>query len=328
MRLVAVGSWSLVLTCFAMPLVRYAAMHWGFVDRPAGPLKPQTRAVPYGGGIAIALGVGVALSWARPGLLIVPVAGAIAVFLLGVVDDVRGVSPLPRLIVELLAGSTLVALWPGAASNWLSVVGTGLCCAILGSASMNAFNMTDGSDGLSGTVGVCAAGGLLVGWLLAGETVPAGIAAAFCGSIVGFLIFNWPPARVYLGDSGAYLIGFMLTALCIPALSSWHAVVGVMCIMALFELELIGSIFRRMYGHRRLTEGDRRHIYDVLRMRPGQSASRVDVLYGIIGLVSSGIGVLVWRGAPAILGLAWLAILCILVVLVYRRPWSERMVVT
>lgn len=193
---------------------------------------------------------------------------------------------------------------------------------------MNAFNMTDGSDGLSGTVGLCAAGGLLAGWLLAGEAVLAGIAAAFCGSIVGFLIFNWPPARVYLGDSGAYLIGFVLTALCIPALSSLHAAVGVICIMALFELELIGSIFRRMYGHQRLAEGDRRHIYDVLRMWPGQSASRVDLLYGIFGLVSSGMGILVWRGAPAILGIAWLAVLCILVILVYRRLWSERTLVT
>jgi len=317
MSLVVVGSWSLALTCIAMPLVGYAAMHWGFVDRPAGLLKPQVRPVPYGGGIAIALGVSVALSWSQSGLSIVPVAGAIAVFCLGVVDDVRGVNPLPRLIVELLAGSTLVALWPSAVSNWPSMVGISFCCAILGSASMNAYNMTDGSDGLSGTVGLCAAGGLLVGWLLAGETVLAGIAAASCGGIVGFLIFNWPPARVYLGDSGAYLMGFLLTALCIPALSSWHAVVGVMCIMSLLELELTGSILRRILGHRGLTGGDRGHIYDVLHLRLGQSATRIDVLYGLIGLISSGIGILVWRGAPTILGLIWLAVLSVLVVLLY-----------
>jgi UDP-GlcNAc:undecaprenyl-phosphate GlcNAc-1-phosphate transferase len=321
----AVGCASLVVTCITMPLVRYAAVHWGFVDRPDGSLKPQTRAIAYGGGIAVVIGMSVALLWSRLVLPVIPAVGAVMVLLLGVVDDAVGVRPLGRLVVGLLAGSTLLVLWPFAVSQWSSAVLAGTCCAVLASTSMNAYNMTDGSDGLSGTVGLFAAGGLLVGWLLAGETVLMSIAAASCGSIVGFLIFNWPPARVYLGDSGAYWMGFLLTALCIPALSSWHAVVGIMCIMALLELELLASILRRILGHRGLTRGDRGHIYDVLHLRLGQSATRIDVLYGLIGLISSGIGVLVWRGVPAILGLAWLAVLSVLVVLLYRwsRPEEE-----
>jgi len=318
---------SLALTCLAMPLVRWVAMRWGFVDRPAGPLKPQMRAIPYGGGIAIAVGMSVVLSWARPGLPVIPVIGAMMVLLLGIVDDAVDVRPLGRLVVGLLAGITLLVLWPFAVSQWSSAVLTGTCCAVLASASMNAYNMTDGSDGLSGTVGLFAAGGLLVGWLLAGETVLMSIAAASCGSIVGFLIFNWPPARVYLGDAGAYWMGFLLTALCIPALSSWHAVIGVTCIMALLELELLASILRRILGHRGLTGGDRGHIYDVLHLRLGQSATRIDVLYGLIGLISSSIGILVWRGGPTMLGLTWLAVLSILVVLLYRWSRPEKGVV-
>lgn len=327
MNVFAIGCLSLILTCITMPLVRWAAVRWRFVDRPAGPLKPQTRAIPYGGGIAIAVGMSVVLSWVRPGLPIIAVIGAVMVLLLGIVDDAVGVRPLGRLVVGLLAGSTLLVLWPFAVSQWSSAVLAGTCCAVLASASMNAYNMTDGSDGLSGTVGLFAAGGLLVGWLLAGETVLMSIAAASCGSIVGFLIFNWPPARVYLGDSGAYWMGFLLTALCIPALSSWHAVVGIMCIMALLELELLASILRRILGHRGLTGGDRGHIYDVLHLRIGQSATRIDVLYSLIGLISSGIGILVWRGAPAILGLVWLAVLSVLVVLLYRWSRPEKGVV-
>ncbi len=324
----AIGCLSLIVTCTAMPLVRYAAMRWGFVDRPDGPLKPQPRVVPYGGGMAIAAGVSVVVLGARLDVPVVPVVGAIVVFLLGMVDDLCGVKPLQRLIVELVAGSTLGVLSPTAASHWASMAGAGVSCAILGSASMNAYNMTDGSDGLSGTVGLFAAGGLLVGWLLAGEPVLASIAAASCGGIVGFLIFNWPPARVYLGDSGAYWMGFLLTALCVPALSSWNAVVGVMCIMALLELELLASVLRRMRGHQELAGGDRRHIYDVIQLQLGRSATRINVLYGLIGLVSSGIGVMVWRGAPAMLGLAWLAVLSSLVVLVYRKSRSGRVVAT
>jgi UDP-GlcNAc:undecaprenyl-phosphate GlcNAc-1-phosphate transferase len=320
-----IGCLSLILTCVAMPLVRWAAVRWHFVDRPDGVLKPQVRAIPYGGGVAVVIGVSGALLWARPGLHVITVIGAAMVLLLGIVDDAVSVRPLWRLVVGLFAGSTLLVLWPFAVAQWSSAVLAGTCCAVLTSASMNAYNMTDGSDGLSGTVGLFAAGGLLVGWVLAGETVLMSIAAASCGSIVGFLIFNWPPARVYFGDSGAYWMGFLLTALCIPALSSWHAVVGVMCIMALLELELLASILRRIRRHQGLTGGDRGHIYDVLHLRRGQSSTRIDVLYGLIGLISSSIGILVWRGAPAILGLTWLAVLSVLVVLLYRwsRPEEE-----
>jgi hypothetical protein len=82
-----------------------------------------------------------------------------------------------------------------------------------------------------------------------------------------------------------------------------------------------------MRGRQGLTGGDRGHIYDVFQARLGQSATRIDLLYGVIGLVSSGIGVLVWRGAPAILGLAWLAVLSILVFLLYQGSISRKGVV-
>jgi UDP-GlcNAc:undecaprenyl-phosphate/decaprenyl-phosphate GlcNAc-1-phosphate transferase len=320
----SIGCVSLLLTCIAMPLVRWAAMRSGFIDRPRGPLKPQTRAVPYGGGIAVLIGIVGALLWKHAEVPIVPLVGITVVFLLGIADDLHGVSPRARLVVELIAGSTLCVLWPSGSSQWPRVLASGALSAFLAGATMNACNMTDGSDGLLGTVSLCAASGLVVGWLLAGEALLAWVAIATCGGIVAFLFFNWPPARVYLGDSGAYLMGFMLTALCIPTLSSWQAVIGVMCIMAPLELELLTTVLRRMRGHQELTMGDRRHIYDVVHFSLGQSAARIDVVYAVAGLGSSLIGVLVWRGAPIILGAGWLVLLSILVVLLNRKPTSGK----
>ena len=327
MKTFVTGVLSLILTCITMPLVRWTALRWGFLDRPDGSLKPQARAVPYGGGIAVVVGTSVALLWARPGLPAVPVAGALMVLVLGAVDDSVGVRPLWRLVAGLVAGSTLLVLWPLELLHWPAVLLMGTCCAILASAAMNAINMTDGSDGLSGTVSLFAVAGLLVGWSLAGHGALANVAAAACGGIAGFLVFNWPPARIYLGDAGAYWIGFVLTALCIPALSSWHAVVGVMCVMAPLEIELLASVLRRLRGHHDLATGDRRHIYDVIHLGLGQSATRIDVLYGLTGVITSGIGILVWRGAPVILGLAWLAVVSVLVVLLYRWSTSRKVVV-
>lgn len=326
LKALAVGFLSLILTCIAVPILRWVAMRWDFVDRPDGPMKPQVRAIPYGGGIAVAIGLASALLLVQRGLPTIPAIGAVMVSVLGFVDDAVGVRPFARLVLGLLAGSTLLVLCPFAASSWSGAVLAGICTAILASASMNACNMTDGSDGLSGTVGLLAVGGLLVGWLLAGEVVLAEIAAASCGSIVGFLVFNWPPARVYLGDSGAYLMGFLLTGLCVPALLSWHAIVGVICIMVLLELELLASVMRRALARQGLVKGDRRHIYDVLRLRFRQSAIRVDVLYGLVGLVSSGIGVLVWRGASVIIGIIWIVFLSGAVVVLYRKSGSGKVV--
>ncbi|HWQ21733.1 MAG TPA: MraY family glycosyltransferase [Clostridia bacterium] len=321
------GSLSLILTSIAVPLVRWAALRWGFLDRPDGYLKPQAGAVPYGGGIAVVVGTSCALLWVRPVLLAIPIAGALLVLVLGVVDDSVGVRPVWRLVAGLVAGSTLLALWPVTLLQLPARLLMGTCCAILASAAMNAINMTDGSDGLSGTVSLLAAAGLLVGWSLAGQGALANVAAATCGGIAGFLIFNWPPARIYLGDAGAYWIGFVLTALCIPALSSWHAVIGVMCVMALLEIELLASVLRRLRGHHGLATGDRRHIYDVVHLRLGQSATKIDVLYGLVGVISSGVGILVWRGETVILGLVWLAALSMLVVLLYRWSACRKVVV-
>jgi UDP-N-acetylmuramyl pentapeptide phosphotransferase/UDP-N-acetylglucosamine-1-phosphate transferase len=307
-----------------MPLVRWAALRSGFVDRPHGLLKPQARAVPYGGGIAVFVGIVAAMLCVHVEVPWVPLVGIASVLVLGIADDLRGMSPSLRLVVELIAGATLSVLWPLGPSQWPGAVAWSVCSGLLTAASINACNMTDGSDGLLGTVSICAAGGLLACWLLAGGTAYAGIAAAVCGSILAFLVFNWPPARVYLGDTGAYCIGFVLTALCIPAMASWQAVSGIICIMAPLELELLTSVLRRVRGHQELAMGDRRHIYDVMHASLGMPAPRIDIIYAVVGLGSSFTGVLVWRGAPAILGAGWLALLCALVLLLYRRGSTSR----
>jgi UDP-GlcNAc:undecaprenyl-phosphate GlcNAc-1-phosphate transferase len=320
------GCISLSFTGLAVPLVRWAALRSGFVDRPHGLLKPQTQAVPYGGGIAVFAGIVGALLCVRVGVPWMPLVGIAMVLMLGVADDLRGMSPSLRLAVEFVAGATLSVLWPLGSLQWPAVVAWSACSALLAGASMNACNMTDGSDGLLGTVSLCAAGGLLACWLLAGGTVYAEIAAVACGSILAFLVFNWPPARVYFGDTGAYGIGFVLTALCIPAMTSWQAVSGIICIMAPLELELLTSVLRRVRGHQELAMGDRRHIYDVMHASLGMPASGIGIIYAVVGLGSSFTGVLVWRGAPAILGAGWLALLCALVLLLYRRGSTSRKV--
>lgn len=310
---------SLLLTAILVPLLMAVAERLDMVDRPAGSLKPQDHPVPYGGGIAVGIAFFLSLLIVRSAEPMLVAIGAMVVLVLGIVDDLHGVSPPLRVLLEVVAASTLAILWVPVPRGWLGASISVVSCAILGTASMNASNMTDGSDGLFGAVGLMAASGLLVGWLLVGSSGTAEAAAAVCGGMTGFLAFNCPPARVYLGDSGAYFVGFVLAALCIPALASPHGTLGVICIMAPLEVELIASVIRRLASRRRLMEGDRRHIYDLLRARGRRSARFLILIYSAIGIVSSCIGVLVWHGVSAVLGIIWIILLSGAVAMLYRK---------
>ena len=181
------------------PVAATVARRTGVVDRP-GELKTHTRPVPYLGGVAVfaALAVGVVAVgryeyFAPLGLALV----------LGVTDDVRPLPPRLRLAVELVIAVVAGLVAPGPGLVRLAVA---VSVVVL----MNAVNLLDGQDGLAGAVGLIAAMGLA--WL-GGDARPYSLALA--GALAGFLVFNRPPARIYLGDGGAYLLGTAL-ALALP----------------------------------------------------------------------------------------------------------------
>jgi UDP-N-acetylmuramyl pentapeptide phosphotransferase/UDP-N-acetylglucosamine-1-phosphate transferase len=232
------------------PIAARVAMRVGVVDRP-GPLKVQQRAVPYGGGVAILAAVAFPVTRAHASLL-VPLALACA---LGLLDDTRDLPVSVRLGAELAIG--VIAAWVTAPHSPQYVI-TGVVLVVV---LLNAANLLDGLDGLLSAV--ATAGLIGFSFVLVGGS--ATLALSLAGALAAFLVWNRPPARIYLGDAGSYLVG---TSLAMLFMSAVRAGTPQICAASLFVAVPVGdtvvAIVRRVRARKPVLQGDRGHVYDQL----------------------------------------------------------------
>jgi UDP-GlcNAc:undecaprenyl-phosphate GlcNAc-1-phosphate transferase len=233
------------------PLVARLARRLDIVDRP-GPLKVQLRPVPYLGGVAVFAGLALPVLWTRPALLI-PLVLAMS---LGLADDVGDLPSGFRFASELVIG-VVVAIVAGLAAP-LIVVGA-LATVLL----INAVNLLDGLDGLASGTAVASSAGFA--FVLGGDyrTLAAALAAALCG----FVLWNRPPAAIYLGDAGSYLIGAALAVLATSTIGSSGSVPTAAAAALLVGVPVADTsiaVIRRLRAKRPLFKGDRGHVYDQL----------------------------------------------------------------
>ena len=271
---------ALVVAFAATPLAMRVAVATGIVDHP-GPLKVHQASVPYLGGIAVFAGIAVVLAVVHPALLL-PLALAA---LLGLIDDARGLPAGARLLGEIGVGAVAAAVVPvrfGAPFGPVAVV---VVVVVL----VNAINMLDGLDGLAAGVAMIGAAGFVS--LLRGDG--RATALAIVGALGAFLWFNRPPARIYLGDAGSYLVG---TALALLLATAWnpHRKVAVgfaaLALVALPAIEVVVAIIRRVRARQLPFSGDRGHVYDQLVDR-GWSAGRASLAFAIAQLGLAAIAV-------------------------------------
>jgi UDP-GlcNAc:undecaprenyl-phosphate GlcNAc-1-phosphate transferase len=242
----------------------------GYVDRPDEPtLKAHERpAVPLGG---VGLYLGVHLAALMTGELDLGLLVASSVVLvLGLVDDRRGVDPGTRLVVEIGAALILILDLPG---------NPGILFYLLAGAlvvfAVNAVNLFDGLDGLVGSVALITAVGLA--GIAQGRGADAITALTLAAALAGFLILNWHPARVFLGDAGAYFVGLFLANLILDVSDGPLELILTSGFLGVFAIDLLVTLLRRKLNDRPLFIGDRSHIYDQLRDR-GMSVPTIALL--------------------------------------------------
>lgn len=265
MSIVGLAVVAFLVTLVLTPLAIVVATRTGIMDRP-GELKEQTRPVPYLGGVAVLGGVLVAVLPDRASLVL-PLLLATAV---GVADDRFDLPPVVRVVGEFGVGALVVATSPVHLPGVLAAVAVVAVTLLL----VNGVNLMDGLDMLAG--GTVAVAGVGFAVLLAGTGRHLGVALA--AALVGFLVFNRPPARIYLGDGGAYLLGTVLVILLTEAWGPYEATatgVAAFALVALPAAEVAFAVVRRLRGRASLLAGDRGHPYDRLVARgwPRPSAS-------------------------------------------------------
>ena len=223
----------------------------------------HTKATPSSGGVAIFIGCAGAYLLLAGGRHSTIAVGSTAIWFLGVIDDRLRLRPLPKLLAQtaialatVLAGATR-PLTPWPLLNVLIAV-----IWILG--ITNAFNLIDNMDGLCAGVTIIIAGIQALVLAMNGYLLDAGLFMIVCGSFGGFLILNYNPARIFMGDSGSMLAGFYLSALTLLSpLAHARLVTGgifypvMLFAYPLFDTALV-SVLRRI-GGRPISEGGRDH---------------------------------------------------------------------
>ena len=280
-------------------LVRHLARALGVMDRPDGVRKLHRQPIPLMGGVAVFGGwlIGSLVSGGVVGggvvsgdhsplttryLLLANGFGgalflaAIVVIVSGVLDDIFTLRPRWKLVGQSLAAGILVAsgmivkrVWLFGYTLELGWLGIALTLVWL-VGSMNAVNMLDGLDGLASTVGLVICGTLTWMACLTGHFDLALVAIALAGALGGFLLFNFPPARIFLGDSGSMLIGLVIGAVAIqgsfkaPATAALTAPVAVLAIPI---FDGMAAVIRRRLSGRAVYAPDRGHIHHCLQKR-------------------------------------------------------------
>jgi len=343
-------SWA---ACFA---VRRYARRWGLMDRP-GHHKQHAEPVPTGGGLAIWLGIAGPLAlgqfalWAvsrEPPLhaILLPefvqphlaglaeqsaklwtlLAGGTVLLILGLIDDRRGLDWRVRLGVQTAVAVVLVVLGWRLSLFVEAPILTGALSVVWIVGLTNSFNMLDNMDGLSAGVAAIAAAMLAVVMLAPPDPIAdqpqlfvGGFLLVLVGALAGFLWHNRPPARLFMGDGGSYLIGYLVAMATLTATFAGenlprHAILAPLCVLAVPLYDTVTVVFLRLRTGRSPFAADTNHFSHRL-VQLGMSRPQA-VLTIYLTTATCGLGALLLRqvnlaGACVIL----LLVTCVLVVI-------------
>jgi UDP-GlcNAc:undecaprenyl-phosphate GlcNAc-1-phosphate transferase len=295
---------AIVAALATTPVVRGLSVRAKLVDRP-GARKVHTTAVPRLGGIGIMAGFTAALlvelagevwlGW--PGVLLLgdgqvlgTVLGVAVVFVVGLIDDLRGMKVRTKFAGQLLAavvtmafglkidffanpfgGGRLMLDWLGYPLTALWLVGFA-----------NVFNLIDGLDGLAAGIAAIAAASFLALAMDMNQAIAAVLAASLIGGCIGFLRYNFNPASIYMGDSGALSIGFALGCVSLTGVMKSAAAISLVAPLLIIGVPLFdtaSAIIRRRRHGRPIYEADNGHIHHRLLHRGFSQRQTVLLIY-------------------------------------------------
>lgn len=341
-----------MLSVFLVPVVRRLALKVGAIDEPDGMRKIHTHAVPRMGGVAIFIAFIVPVVSAYVvGWLWLPesqvfqifqqqltrvgglLGASLLILLLGIYDDIHHVRPRVKVLVQIVAALILCAVgiridrignpftgeliqfgwlaWP-ITVFWLLAI-------------TNAINLIDGMDGLGPGVGLFVAGTMFLISLYVGVALVSAVMAALVGAIIGFLIFNFHPAKIFMGDSGSLFVGFLLAAIAIQGSVKRHMMIPIIA-LALPIVDTFMAVVRRWSKGLPISVADKQHVHHRLIKMGFTQRETLLMLYGVSVILGCAALVIAFLDNTVAVGIAAGMIVAILVA-VYAFAGGEVMAI-
>ena len=310
-------------TALSTPIVRRLAIDYDWVDRPDGQRKLHADVVPAIGGIAIALGFGLGLAYLYavrellPFHVVFPTpalwAGALAIVASGFYDDTRGLGFKGKLAIQAVVAYALLHAGYRIDVSGLPFVGDDVYAQALVSIPVtllwvvgviNAVNLLDGLDGLAAGVALIAFAALGLIFGLHGEIGLVMIALIITGALAGFLLFNFNPASIFMGDSGSLFLGYLLATYSLSGTGHANPMMALVVPAMVLGLPLVDtalSVARRFVERKAICAPDRDHIHHRLT-RTLSVRNAVLVLYAVA--LSFGTAAVALSVLPTAIGIA------------------------
>lgn len=293
---------SFLFVLFTTPILIKVGIKYGFVDK-ANQRKIHHGLIPRIGGVGIAAGTLFPLFllffyrnfvsrvlFGSPENIIVIIFGGLSISLLGLFDDIKGLNAKIKLLFQI--GLAIIAIYNGFSINAMStpwgVVQLGwfgyflTVLWIVG--IINAFNLIDGMDGLSSGVSFFACITIMSLSIVNGYMFVALVSASLAGAVVGFLVYNFNPAKIFMGDAGSMFIGYILAVLSLKNQSKGHTIVSLLVpiiAMGLPILDTTLAFLRRFLRNQSIFSADKQHIHHILLSKGLNQKKAVFILYGV-----------------------------------------------
>jgi len=316
---------ALIVTVVLTPVVRKIALRWRLGDKPNG-RKFHPHMIPHLGGVAIVLGTvaglvaailsapGLAGGWRTSLLGLIPPVGMIVA--LGLVDDMKSLRVFQKLAIQVLVAVVLAVsgfvLFTGiAALDAVTAVVLLVSVSFLVGIS-SSVNLIDGHDGLAAGISLIAAVSFAVMAIMFGADLVLVVTLSLIGACLGFLLFNLPPGKIYMGDTGSMFLGIMLALVACSLTAVQPTVqtfVAISLILGIPMLDAFLAITRRLILRTPIFKADCLHMHHILSELSFSPKQTLFVMYSMQAFLAA-LGLLVLKGYvfPIVVGLTFVAV--------------------
>ena len=308
-KIIEVFAISVAIAFITAPLSIKVAHVMGIIDQPKDARRVHKKPIPRFGGMSIFLGSMVAMTIpaAMNHKIMVAMLGGFMMYIVGILDDMYDLKPAVKFLGQVVIASTVYALGIRISfiSNYFGATATGPNANVILSAGVayiitvlwivgitNAVNLMDGLDGLAaGSVAIMSLSLAYIAYIHGSRlgSMPVCIAlVAVAGGCIGFLPYNFSPAKTFMGDGGALYLGYMIAVLSVISPLKRATVVGALIPMLTLAVPIFDTLFamlRRTLRHQSIMAADKGHLHHHLMAAGFGQRRSVLIMYGIVGIM-------------------------------------------